>query len=325
MKGNSVALEANPSATSTRTHSYPYALDLELRDSELILAHRQMISNTMSRTLLQTTQVMGACRRLYGKALASEVQDVCSEAHGDWKSLTWTHQAAGLDLKSASRGGGVMHPVSSCTFKAAKRNVHSIANTCGVPLNAPVGAFSSAVLDEFADVNDTDLLFLPVQVHFDRQRMAVGTPDSNHWILARTALPHLGGHFSEIMRWQGCRPDIITQTDLPPPTEAVINKQLATEWRAFTSIMSKLLVSTLTAILDLEDIEEQARWLEVVRELECAASRLAYGPMSERTEILLEREEEHKNQEEAKKAQGPIKSARTTTRKRSSVCRRDVM
>lgn len=270
------------------------------------------MQDNMSKSLLQAAQVMGACRHVYGKSLASEVQDLCSEAQSDWDTLPWTHAAAGIQLRNRS-----LYPVSSCTFKAAKRDVHSIANTCGSPLNGPLGAFSSAVLDEFAAAPiDSDLLFLPVCVNFDWQRMVVGVPDSTHWILARTALTHLGGYFAEIMRWQGCRPSVITRSDVSTPAEHLVDLEVATNWRVFAAILSKMLVKTLSAILSLEDIEEQARWLEVVRELEHAASRLAYGPMTERAEEVLRDKLKETTQG------GHIKSSRTNTLRRRSSARR---
>lgn len=119
--------------------------------------------------------------------------------------------------------------------------------------------------------------------------MIVGREETRHFILARSSLPQLGEHFSEVLRWQKTRPQILSApTASTAPRQHIIDDQLAIEWSVFVRVMAKQLQVSLQTILEMDDFEEQGTWLQVVSELESAASNLMYGPMTEKCQDVLD-------------------------------------
>lgn len=260
------------------TCSWSHVLDLDSLDPNLLSLHRLWMRQAMATCLVKLLQ-----------ALRDGPRAVTASLHAEICHFFQTHKVEGpAALWSYTRpsDGRLLEQQMPAPSESLLEDAKFIAGVCWCPLNGSLGPISTAFLDEYSAAPNSDTLFIPADI---------GEGDGKSikpWLLARISVRLLSSHFSEVFRWQTCRPRILTgplreSADERPTQKALVNQEMAVMWDAFSRIMRKLLNDMLEAILSLGDIDEQASWLGVAAQFEEANSHLAHGPMTLKAERVL--------------------------------------
>lgn len=233
------------------------------------------MKQALSTCLIRLFPALGDGPRAFATSLRAELCDLCLTYGIEDPKALWP----GIRPPDEPRQDPEVPPPG-----ALLEDAKYIADVCWCPLSGHMGPMSTAFLDEYSASPNSDTLLIPAVISDG------GEKSTKHWLLARVSVRLLSSHFSEICRWQTCRPKILTGADrenAKTRQSALVNEEMAVIWKAFSETMRKLLDGMLEAILSLSDIEEQARWLGIAAQLEQANSHLTHGPMTLKADEIL--------------------------------------